>query len=238
MLIGILETGARGERLSDKYGSNADMLQRLLAATSPDFTFARYRIRDGVFPDSVTSCDGWMVTGSDHSVYEELPWMLKAEQFLRDSIAAHHPIVGICFGHQLVAKALGGRVIKSEKGWGIGLQTYELTSCGSPITLSAYHQDQVVEAPQNARVLGGSDFCPHAILAYENLALTFQAHPEFAPDFLETLILKDMAHKPEHADVVAQAQHSLRCKSVQSQNVAQWIADFFLHRRLPDTEMS
>jgi GMP synthase-like glutamine amidotransferase len=228
MLIGILATGARNERLSERYGSNAEMLMEALREVSPAFTFKCFRVRENVFPDSATACDGWLVTGSDHSVYEELPWMLKTEELLRQALAVHRPVVGICFGHQLLAKALGGKVVKSEKGWGLGLLSYQLHESGETVTLPAYHQDQVVEVPEKARLLGGSEFCPHAILAYDNLGLTFQAHPEFSPDYLSVLIENDMGGKPEYAAIVDRAQQSLLKETSSAATVSRWIGDFLL----------
>lgn len=232
MLIGILENGVRSAQPCSSFGSNADMIERLLRAASPDFTFKRYCVRGGVFPASPTECEGWIATGSNHSVYEELPWMLRLESFLKDALALHRPVVGICFGHQILAKAMGGIVQKSEKGWGLGLHEYQLHDSGETICLPAYHQDQVITPPPAAKVLGGSEFCPHAVLDYDGRALTFQAHPEFTADYLEVLIDEDLAGKPEHVALVGRARQSL-CATSDCTSVGRWIGDFLSAHQSP-----
>ena len=101
MQIGILQTGLAPEMLAPKMGDYPDMFARLLDGNG--FTFRTYRVVEGEFPASVTDCDGWLITGSRHGVYEDHPWIAPLEQFIRDAYAAHVPMVGICFGHQIVA---------------------------------------------------------------------------------------------------------------------------------------
>ena len=145
MLIGILETGRPSGALKE-HGSYPELFERLLGAEAKDFQFRTYAAIDSEVPADPRACDAWLVTGSRHGAYERLPWMLALEELLRKAVAAKVPVVGICFGHQLLAQALGGKVEKSDKGWGFGLHDYRLTDAPAldgarpaKITIAALH---------------------------------------------------------------------------------------------------
>ena len=234
MRIGILETGRPPESLKDAHGSYPDMFVQLLAEANPDLSFVTFAAIDGEVPDDPGVCDGWLITGSRHGVYEKLPWMLKLEQLIRDAVAAKVPVVGICFGHQIMAEALGGKVVKSDKGWGLGLHDYEIAKApewmeGAPdrMTIPAVHQDQVVVKPAGAEVIAGSEFCTYAALAYDDVGLSFQGHPEFSEAYQRDLLdvrFKGLA--PD--DVVAAAKESFAARQSDSSKAARWIGAFFL----------
>ncbi|NVK44425.1 MAG: glutamine amidotransferase [Oceanospirillaceae bacterium] len=195
MKIGILETGTSPEEMAASYGSYSDLFVRHLGGVDAGLAFEVFRVVDDVLPASAEDCDGWLITGSRHGVYEDLPWMRRLKAFIAEVWQADKPLVGICFGHQIVAEALGGRVEKSKRGWGVGLHRYQLVGdCngfggrGGRLTLNALHQDQVVEKPAAARVFASSDFCPYAGLQYGDRILTLQAHPEFTLDYAKALL--------------------------------------------------
>lgn len=184
MLIGILQTGLAPEALAPEMGDYPDMFARLLDGNG--FSFRTFRVVEGQFPADVHDCDGWLITGSKHGAYEDHPWIPPLEAFIRDAYAARVPLVGICFGHQIIAQAMGGRVEKFKGGWSVGPTTYDFN--GETVTLNAWHQDQVVERPALASVLASNDFCENAALLYDDRALTIQAHPEFSPAFVDGLM--------------------------------------------------
>ena len=183
MLIGILQTGLAPDVLIEQSGDYPDMFERLLAGHG--FTFRSFRVVDGEFPADVQACDGWLITGSRHGAYEDHAWIPPLEDFIRAAYAAHVPLVGICFGHQIIAQAMGGRVEKFSGGWAAGATDYDFE--GEKITLNAWHQDQVTQKPAAARVVGRNDFCANAALLYDDRAFTVQAHPEFQPAFIDGL---------------------------------------------------
>ena len=187
MHIGILEPGVTPDDLLGTHGTMPEMAQRLFGPLDPSLRFSTWRVVDGVFPDSVSATDGWLVMGSKHGVYEDLPWMRTLKDFLRQAIAADVPVVGICFGHQILAEAMGGKVVKSERGWGCGVHRYALSD-GGEIAIAAMHQDQVIEVPPDAAVIATSEFCPVAGLDYGGRALSFQPHPEFEDAFVRDLV--------------------------------------------------
>lgn len=184
MLIGILQTGHAPDALEGEFGTYPEMFARLLAGH--DFTFRTWSVVDMEFPSSVHDAEGWLITGSRHGVYDDLPFIGPLESFVRDAFAARVPMVGICFGHQIIATALGGKVEKFEGGWSVGPTTYSIS--GVHYTLNAWHQDQVVRPPETAQVIGSSSTCRFAALLYDDLAFTVQPHPEFQSEFLAGLI--------------------------------------------------
>lgn len=184
MLIGILQTGLAPEALAPEMGDYPDMFARLLDGHG--FDFRTFRVVEGQFPADVHECDGWLITGSKHGVYEDHPWLPPLEEFIRTAYAERVPVVGICFGHQIVAQAMGGRVEKFKGGWSVGPTAYDFD--GETVILNAWHQDQVVERPASASVLASNDFCENAALLYDDRALTIQAHPEFTPAFVDGLM--------------------------------------------------
>lgn len=185
MKIGILQTGQAPDVLKDTMGDYPDMFVRLLAGRGLDF--ASYHVEAMEFPASVHECDGWLITGSRHGAYEDKPFIKPLEAFIRDAYAEKVPLVGICFGHQIIAQALGGKVEKFKGGWAIGPQEYDFN--GEKVNLNAWHQDQVVEKPALAETVGSSAFCEHAALLYGDRAYTVQAHPEYGNDFIEGLMV-------------------------------------------------
>lgn len=186
MRIGILQTGRSPDELQSRHGDYDDHFRRLLAGRG--FEFATYPVLDNVLPGSVNEADGWLITGSRFGVYEGHPWIAPLEDFLRRAYTAGVPIVGICFGHQILAQALGGRVAKYPGGWQVGPVEYCPPGGDRAQTLLAWHQDQVIKAPEGATVLAGNEDCRNGILAYGDRALTMQPHPEFTPGFLADLI--------------------------------------------------
>lgn len=186
MKIGILQTGHAPEALIQDSGDYDQMFCDLLSGNG--FEFETFAVVDGQFPRDADSADGWIITGSRHGVYEPHDWIPPLEDLIRAIHAKKQPLAGICFGHQIIAQALGGKVAKFEGGWAVGHVTYQQD--GQAITLNAWHQDQVIERPAEARVLAGSDFCENGILAYGDHIWTLQPHPEFNNEFTGGLIDK------------------------------------------------
>lgn len=236
MKIGILETGQPPEELIPEHGDYPGMFERLLRSADPALEFAVYHVTDGQLPGSTDECDAWLVTGSRHGVYDPLPWIEPLKGFLKSAYEADVPIVGICFGHQVLAEALGGRAVQSDKGWGLGVKRYSvhrrpgwMTGVGDEFSLNALHQDQVVEVPADAEVLAGSDFCPYAVLAYRGNAMSMQPHPEFLTEYLRDLI--EYRRSTSFSDSVADAGlASLDDGPIHTRQVAEWIVRFLKER--------
>lgn len=192
MKIGIIETGAPPPNLRERFGAYPAMMGKMLG---DDFTTRSYDAAAGILPADAAENHAYLITGSPAGVYEDHDWIEPLKGFL-GSAKSRARLVGICFGHQIMAEAFGGRVEKSERGWGIGLQSYELIErapwmdeAAASFAIPVSHQDQIVEQPPASRVLARNDFSPFGMLAYDDQpAISFQGHPEFDPAFAKALI--------------------------------------------------
>lgn len=184
MRIGILQAGHFPDELVPESGTYSDLYARMLDGHG--FDFMTWSVVDDVFPENPEEADGWLISGSRYGAYEDLPWIPKLEAFVRDIKASDRPLVGVCFGHQVIAKALGGTVEKFDGGWSVGQQVYHID--GEDVILNAWHQDQVTRRPPEAKLVGTSDFCENAALTYGDRIYTIQPHPEFSSREIEGLI--------------------------------------------------
>ncbi len=184
MKVGILQAGHAPAEMIAETGNYAQMFTQFLSGR--DYSFAAYSVVDMEFPKSAHSADCWVITGSRHGVYENLPFIEPLKALVRDIYNLKIPLVGVCFGHQVITQALGGQVEKYSGGWSVGATDYDFE--GQTVSLNAWHQDQVVALPADARVLGSSPFCKYAFLGYGENVFTVQAHPEFDSRFINGLI--------------------------------------------------
>lgn len=236
MKIGILEAGLLNEKLEGKYEPYPVMFAGLLDRARQDLSFQCYSVIQGEFPASINDCDGWLITGSRHGVYENLDWMLSLQSFIRELYQASKPLIGICFGHQIVAQALGGEVVKSDKGWGVGVTTYQVVNSAEwmpgthgEIRIYAFHQDQVVKLPPSAEVYLTSDFCPYAGITMGDSVITMQAHPEFEEEY-ELALLNMYSGNVVPAEAAEEALNWIQQsgEKANTQILAEWMAGFFM----------
>lgn len=193
--VGLLECDHVGEPLRHIAGDYRQMFDDLFQHHAPQFELMSFDVRNGEFPASVDACEAFVCTGSRFSAYDQDDWIQELKSFLRRLHEAEKPFVGICFGHQVLAEALGGKVEKAEQGWGIGVHGLnvvkteswmqpEQSSCG----IQYSHRDQVVRMPESSVLLGESDHCPVAMFRAGETMLGIQGHPEFSAVYTEALV--------------------------------------------------
>lgn len=215
-------------------GSPIDAYIRFLRRADSSFVYAGYFVANGHFPSSPEDCDAYVITGSPQGVYDSHLWIGQLMDFIRQGVSAGKKFVGICFGHQVLAEALGGHVRKSEKGWGLGLRQFTLEKKPSWVengvgecSLYFAHQDQVIELPEGAHRLGGNAFCPNAMFELDGLVLGIQGHPEFDTTIMRSIV--DLAKEngnPAQQQVAEAAILAENDHAPEADLMARWIVDF------------
>ena len=202
-----------------------------LGLANHDMTLVEYRITEEEFPRSVGECDAYLITGSPKGVYDHDGWIGQLGDFIRDSHLEGKKMVGICFGHQILAHSLGGHAEKSEKGWGMGPNTVEIIAPQPWMTPELprgnfyfCHQDQVTKLPDEAQRLAGNAFCPNGMFMIGDKVLGLQAHPEFTTDVMEKAITLLQAEVGE--EVTGPAAKGTAEQQVDNPIMAQWIVNF------------
>ena len=193
--LGLLETDILYDDLVQDYQSYGHMFARFFSSLNPDIHFRYYQVQQGELPTDLSECDAWLITGSKAGVYESHPWIAALQAWIKEAYQKQQRLLGVCFGHQLLAHTLGGKAIKNPDGWGIGVHTAELLYVAQcfrdpkrEINLLYSHQDQVVELPPEAHCFLSSDFCRYAGFIIPERVFTVQGHPEFTPEYLKRLL--------------------------------------------------
>lgn len=204
--VGLLVCDHVSPEFRDIAGDYPDMFRRLFASY-PGIDMVDYDLPGGDFPSSPSECDAWMTTGSRHSVYEQIDWIEHLAGFVRDIAGSERPYVGVCFGHQMIAHALGGRVEKAPTGWGVGVKRVEVTDPPPWLPLESFrilnsHADQVTRLPPGAVGRGGNSHCPVSLMTLGDRMAGIQGHPEFTPEYAEGLLVarRGKVIPPEVAD--------------------------------------
>jgi GMP synthase-like glutamine amidotransferase len=235
MKLTIIQTGGVPAALADRFAPYPKMFETMFDATGQGFTYETVPVFEGAPLPDPSSLEAILITGSAAGVYDDYAWLDPLRAFIRDAYAQKTSILGICFGHQIMADALGGDVRKSEKGWGLGRHTYAVQqrpsfmgNAPASLAVACSHQDQVIVPPAEAEVILASEFTPNAGLAYKNgAALSFQPHPEFADDYTTALVELRRGNAPE--EVVETALKSVANPS-NSTEVAVYLGQFFKGR--------
>ena len=238
MHIGILKTDAVRPEWVDEFGEYPDMFQRLVLAADSDVSFSVWDVEEGVRPTpaEIDAVDGFIITGSKSSAYDDKEWIRDLERLVQELHARRKKMVGICFGHQVIARALGGTVAKSDKGWGVGVNIYRVTElpvqgddevrgdASGALKLVASHQDQVTVLPPGARNVVFNDHCENAGFVMGGHIFTLQGHPEFSAEYSEAIMA--FRYDMIGAKRVAQGRASLVTHQHEGPRVARWMVDF------------
>ena len=229
MHIGILNTCDDGADFAKAFPNDGERFIHLLKPLRPGWRFTVVPVKDNVFPQNVTDYDGYVITGSPASVNGEEPWIARLLEFIRRIDAARRPTVGVCFGHQAIAKALGGTVERAAD-WGLGISPTHFTRHEPWMTpphktlhLYAAHGEQVTTLPRGAEVLGGSESCPVGALKIGEHIFTTEYHPEMTSDFIAALT--DYLEDHLDARITDRAKEQIKGKA-EGRLFAEWMAKF------------
>ncbi|MFT5781908.1 MAG: GMP synthase-like glutamine amidotransferase [Pseudomonas sp.] len=235
MRICILETDILRPQLIEQYHGYGRMFSQLFEKQSIPAQFDVFNVVEGCYPDGEQAYDAYLITGSKADSFASDPWIETLREFLLNRYESGERLIGICFGHQLLALMLGGKTERAKQGWGIGVNRYvllEQPEWMSPrlehLDLLVFHQDQVTQLPDNATLLASSQFCPNAAYRIGDQVLCFQAHPEFVDDYELALLNLRREFLGE-----ARYQQALASMSVQHHGVvvAQWMLRFVEQQR-------
>lgn len=228
--LAILDCDILYPELQARWHSYGEMLLRLLREAGVDWDMRVYTVINGEYPASPNEADAFLITGSKYDAFAEEDWVRQLREYTRTLYAQGRPLVGICFGHQLLAHALGGEAARSDKGWGLGVMRYKLqerpgfVDGGDQVDLVASHRDQVWCLPPGARLLLSNAFCPLAAFHLPGRLLALQGHPEFTTGYAQDLL--DCREDRLPADAVTAARHTLATQEPEGLRVGRWIRRF------------
>ncbi len=208
-----------------------DLFSPFFKAAGAPFECQAFEITRGEYPDPSGAFDAFIVTGSKKGVYDPDPWIASLSAFIQNCNLERRKLIGICFGHQLIAHALGGDASRSEKGWGLGLREFDITAKKSWMdpalnrcALYFSHQDQVTALPTGAELLGSSEFCLNALYCIGDQVLGIQGHPEISPGLMAEII--EQRKERVGVEVHNDALNSLNNGTPDARTVARWIIKF------------
>lgn len=235
LCIGILKTDRVREEFVDRHGDYPDMFHQLLrdaarAAAVPEPAFRDYDVQHGHYPADVLECDGYVITGSRDSVYDDHLWIAELSDFVLNLHHRRHKLIGICFGHQLIAQVLGGETRAADVGWAVGVHASRVIAAPGwmqphqeQFALLSSHKDQVTRLPEGAALLAENDFCPNAAFTIGDHILAIQGHPEFAKPYSADLMAfrRDLL-----GEMVYQRGVESLAMPVQGELVGRWMLAF------------
>jgi GMP synthase-like glutamine amidotransferase len=234
MKIGLLKCDTVREELLHIAGDCSDFFVTLFSQCAPDLSLKVYDVQLGIYPDAIEECDGYITTGSANSVYDDEPWIHRFRDYVRELHERRTKLVGICFGHQMIAEALDGKCEMAPNGWGVGIKTVRIISKKpwmkpelDSYNLIVSHLDQVSCLPSGAEILGTNEHCPNAMYAVGDHFLGIQGHPEFTTPYADALVLSRIEKIGQPA--VDEARESLS-NEVHADILTTWIETFFRMR--------
>lgn len=218
--------------LPESIPSHESMFFDLFRPINPDLTFDICRVLEGELPEQFETDTLYLIPGSNNAAYDDLPWIFTLQDWIRKAAARKVPLVGICFGHQLIAQALSGCVERFPGGWGVGIREMGVLDADllpyfpdRKMRLIVNHHDQVTRLPEGAIPIATSDFCRYEGFRIGHHILTFQGHPEFTVDYERHLILNHAEN--EDATVKQRALETLVTLRPQGNIVAKFLIGFF-----------
>jgi len=210
--------------------SYPSMFYQLFNSIRKDMEYQVYNVQEGYLPENISKDELYLITGSQAGAYEDIKWVKDLLGFIRKAHQQEARLTGICFGHQAIAQALGGKVEKSDKGWGTGIRSSKIVLSEAfryfpdgIMNLHYDHHDQVTTLPSEARLFASSEFCPNDGFVIGKHIVTYQGHPEFTPQYNRYLILNHAENEPQEIKDVALM--SIDNLPTMEKEAARWITE-------------
>ncbi|NKB62344.1 MAG: hypothetical protein GKR95_09510 [Gammaproteobacteria bacterium] len=239
--VGLLLCDDVPESAQEEYGTYGELFQKSIDDSASEIQLTAIHCHKGETLPAPEDFDGYVITGSKYAVYEDIPWILDLQGFVRKCWDQNIRMVGICFGHQLIAHSLGGKTEKADVGWGFGIHAAKVTQPqpwmnnretlrGDQYRLIVIHQDQVVKVPPEFKTVAENDFCPNSMIVAEDRMLGIQGHPEFNKEYCE---FRATSRRELIGEEVYQATlESLASQETNSNTVLGWIRNFLTAERV------
>lgn len=234
-VINILLCDTFPGRLPDFIPNYESLFMDLFASIGEHVSYRIFQTWQGELPSTVTPDELYLVPGSLDSAYDDKPWIVALVNWIERAYCSGAKLMGVCFGHQVIARALGGEVKKYDGGFGAGLRASHVMDeqmktyfPDGKMCLLYSHHDQVTVLPQGATLCATSDFCRNESYRIGNQVVTFQGHPEFTVAYSRHLLLN--CCDDIDLSVRLNALKSLECLKPQGQNAARFALDLLLNR--------
>ena len=230
MKIGILKCDSTNEHFRKEHGDYSDMFISLFQSVEPNLEFETYNVILGEYPNNLQDNNVYLISGSRYGVNDGDKWIYDLERFVLELQHRKHPLIGICFGHQMIAKALGGKTELASQGWGAGVQNYQIILTEpwmepdlEQFSILSFHKDQVTKLPENAVLIAQNDFCPYSAYYIGEWLISFQGHPELTKDYVRALLY----HRENilGLEVLKKGIKSLE-QQIQPLTIVKWILNF------------
>jgi GMP synthase-like glutamine amidotransferase len=213
----ILDNDHLDPAVADTYVSYGVMTEKMFAAAGVPWQFDRFDTLLGRYPTSFDDYDVVVLTGSKADSFSDEPWVRTLRERVTELLRQHKKLLGICFGHQLIAHCLGAQVGRAPNGWGMGRMAYEWVGSAplkpaatdATLNLLASHQDQVLTLPVGATLQARSEFCPIAAYSIDDDVFCVQPHPEFIEAYSAYLLDKRRDNVGEERYATARSELSL-----------------------------
>jgi GMP synthase (glutamine-hydrolysing) len=228
--LAILDADILYDSLLPRYQCYGKMFKDLLSDVKANWEVEVFSVIEGHYPSDMDQYDAFLLTGSKADSFADTPWIVRLRDFVAQLYQHRKPMVGICFGHQILAHALGGEAGRSDAGWGLGVMQYQVVGKlpyidgHDDVALIVSHQDQVLALPPGAETILSNDFCRFAAFQIPRNVLAIQGHPEFSVAYANDLLTVREHRLPDR--VVKQARQSLSTLTPQGARVAKWMKAF------------
>jgi GMP synthase-like glutamine amidotransferase len=233
MKVALLQSDNVMEKLQPEFGSYSGMVRSMFDGVDVELEFEIFDCQQGQYPDDIQRYDFYVTTGSKASAFDDEDWIRELVTFVKRLDENQKKLIGICFGHQIIALARGGEVERSNKGWGVGIANNRIVTqpewmSGTSVKLDMLvsHRDQISDLPSDTQIIAQSDFCPYFVVQWGDHFLSIQGHPEWKPEYSRALMNERRGLIPDdRIDVGMQSLH----QAPDGPLFVDWILDFVRH---------